>query len=422
MNNELLTVLEYMERERGIDRETLLSAVEQAVLSAAKKSVSPAQDLRIAIDRETCDFRAFARVTVVETVEKPHDEITLANARKIKADAAIGDIVELEVTPKNFGRIAAQTAKQAILHRIRQAEKDIVFEEYKDKGGEIVSGTVRRFERSDVILDLGRAEAILPAKERVPTEEYQVGDRIRALILSVENRPNGTAIVLSRSHPDFVQRLFELEVSEILDNTVEIKEIAREAGFRSKIAVVSHDEKVDPVGACVGLRGIRVKNIVRELSGEKIDIVRWSDDIKTFVTNALAPAKLIRLNILEDTRTVEIIVDNDQLSLAIGKKGQNARLTAKLTGWKIDIQKDEATMGFEEKVALAVSNMARIEGIGQERAEALVTSGFLTLEGLLAAELEDLEAIEGFDAGVAAEVQAAAERAFEQQQHPEKTA
>ncbi|HBA83694.1 MAG TPA: transcription termination/antitermination protein NusA [Verrucomicrobia bacterium] len=413
MNNELLAVLEYMERERGIDRETLITAVESALMSASKKSVSPAKDIRIAIDRKTCDIRAWAKVQVVENVVAPHDQIAAPNARKLKADAKVGDFLELEVTPKNFGRIAAQAAKQAILHKIRQAEKDMVFEEYKDRPGDIVSGTVRRFERSDVIIDLGKAEGLMSSRERVPTEEYQVGDRIRAHILSVQNNPQGPEILLSRSHPDFVRKLFELEVSEIADGTVEIKGIAREAGFRSKIAVVSHDEKVDPVGACVGMRGIRVKNIVRELSGEKIDIVRWHDDIKTFVTNALAPAKLIRLSVNDETHTVHIVVEADQLSLAIGKKGQNARLTAKLTGWKIDIQKDEGDVGFDEKVARAVAKLANYEGIGADHASRLVHAGFLTLEGMLAAELSDLEAIDGFDAETAAKVRAAAEKAFE---------
>jgi len=410
MNDELLAVLDYMERERGIDREILLGAVENALLSASKKSVGPAKDLRIEIDRQTCDIRALAKVQVVEKVKAPHDEISLTRARKLKPDAQLGEYLEIEVTPKNFGRIAAQTAKQAILHRIRQAEKEMVFEEYKDRPGDIVSGAVRRFERSDVVVDLGRAEAVMPSKERVPTEEYQIGDRIRAYILSVEKLPQGPTIILSRSAPEFVRRLFELEVSEIADGTVEIKGIAREAGFRTKIAVVSHDEKVDPVGACVGMRGIRVKNIVRELSGEKIDIVRWNEDVKTFVHNALAPARLIRVDVDEANRTVNVLVDADQLSLAIGKKGQNARLTAKLTGWKIDIRKEEAEATFEDKVAMAVNSLARFEGIGPERAQKLVQSGFLTQEGILAADLADLESVEGFDAETAAAVRAAAER------------
>jgi N utilization substance protein A len=414
MNSELLAVAEYMERERGIDRETLLSAVESALLSASKKGISQAQEIRIVIDRKTCDVHAYAQLTVVEAVKLPHDQIALPAARIINPNVQLGQIVELEVTTKDFGRIAAQTAKQAILHKIRQVEKEKIFEEYKDRKGDIVSGTVRRFERSDVVVDLGRAEAILPAKERVPTEQYVAGDRIRAMVLNIENAQNGTQITLSRSHPDFVRRLFELEVSEINDKTVEIKAIAREAGFRSKIAVISNDDKVDPVGACVGLKGIRVKNIVRELSGEKIDIVRWSDDVKTFVTNALAPAKLVRLTIDETMRTVNIIVDADQLSLAIGKKGQNARLTAKLTGWKIDIQKEESDVTFEEKVAMAVASMAAIKGIGEENAELLVQSGFLTLEGILAAELEDLEAIEGITPETARTIREAAEQHFDQ--------
>jgi N utilization substance protein A len=415
MNNELLAVIEYMERERGIDREILIQAVESALKSAAKKSVVQAKEVRVEIDRKTFDIRAFAQLRVSEKVTDPYEEIAPNKARLINPDAKLGDIVEKEVTPKNFGRIAAQTAKQAILHRIRQAEKDRMFDEYKDRGGEIVSGAVRRFERSDVVVDLGRAEAVMPSKERVPTEEYQIGDRIRALILNVHNPSHGPEIVLSRSHPDFVRRLFELEVSEIADNTVEIKGIAREPGFRSKIAVVSHDEKVDPVGACVGMRGIRVKNIVRELNGEKIDIVRWNEDIKTFVTNALAPAKLIRVDVEEAEHTVNVMVDTDQLSLAIGKKGQNARLTAKLTGWKVDIRKDEESIGFEEKVAMAVSSLAAIEGLSQEWAERLVQSGFLTPEGILAAEISDLETIEGFDHETALAVRQAVEAVHEKQ-------
>jgi N utilization substance protein A len=417
MNEELLAVLEYMERERGIDRETLILAVENALLSASKKSVGPAQDLRIEIDRTTCEIRALAQAEVVEKVSSPNEQIPLSRAQKLQPEAKIGDFVEIEVTPKNFGRIAAQTAKQAILHKIREAEKDIVFEEYKDRPNEIVNGAVRRFERSDVIIDLGRAEAMMPSRERVPTEEYQIGDRIRAYIISVDKAQRGPTILLSRSHPDFVRKLFELEVSEIADGTVEIKGIAREAGFRTKIAVLSHDEKVDPVGACVGMRGIRVKNIVRELSGEKIDIVRWHDDVKTFVANALAPAKLMRVDINEESHTVNVTVASDQLSLAIGKKGQNARLTAKLTSWKIDIQKEEEDVTFEEKVQMAVESLAAIEAIGPERAQSLVQSGFLTLEGILAAEMEDLESVEGFDAAIAAEVRAAAESNQEEREH-----
>lgn len=398
MNAELQAVLEYMEKERGIDREVLFEAMESALLSASKKSVGPAKDLRIEIDRKTCDIRALATVTVVDKVESRYDEIGVVQARKVKHGAKIGDEIEIEVTPKNFGRIAAQTAKQAILQKIRRAEKDIVYKEYKDRVGDIVSGAVRRFDRGDIIIDLGRAEAVMPGKERVPVEDYQIGDRVRAYVFSVQETGVGPTILLSRSHPDFVRRLFELEVSEIADGTVEIKGIAREAGFRSKIAVVSHNEKVDPVGACVGMRGIRVNNIVRELSGEKIDIVRWSDDVKTYVTNALAPAKLSKVMVAEERQdTITVIAEADQLSLAIGKRGQNARLTAKLTGWKIDIQKDEADVTFEEKVERAIGWLAAIDGISAESAEKLVKSGFLTVEGIVAAQPEDLAEVAGLD-------------------------
>ena len=396
MNGELIAVLDYMQREKGIDRETLFQTVERALVQASKKSVGPARDLRIEIDRKTGAMRAFAKLLVVEHVANKHDEISLTDAQLTNPNIQLGESVEMEVTPQNFGRIAAQTAKQAMMQAIRQVEKNMVFEEFKGRAGDIISGTVRRFERSDVIVDLGRIEGVMPSRERVPTEEYQPGDRIRAFILSVDNAAHGPEIVLSRSHPDFVKKLFELEVSEIADKTVEIKAIAREAGYRSKIAVVSRDEKVDPVGACVGMRGMRVKNIVRELSGEKIDIIRWDPSIRQFVANALAPAKLKNLVIDESKHAVKIIVDPDQLSLSIGKKGQNARLTAKLTGWSIDIEKEEtAELGFEEKVARAVQQLARIPGIEPDVAQTLVKSGFHSLEGLLAVDINDLTDILG---------------------------
>lgn len=413
MNGELLAVVEQMERERGIDRDTLLSAVESAILTAARKSVSPAQELRIAIDRKTCQMRAFAKVTVVNEVRRPHDEITLEEARKIKPDAQLGEKIEIEVTPKDFGRIAAQTAKQAIINKIRKIEKDRIYSEFKDRVGQLVTGVVRRFERGDVIVEIGRAEAIMPARERVPTEEYQIGDTISAIILQVEQASQGPQIILSRSHPDFVRRLFEREVAEIADRTVEIKAIAREPGYRTKVAVVSHDEKVDPVGACVGMRGMRVKNIVRELSGEKVDIVRWHEDIKTFVSNALAPARLLRVQVDEATRTVKVITDPDQLSLAIGKKGQNARLTAKLTGWRVDIQREEGAKSFEEKVAEAISNLAKVPEIGPEMAERLVHAGFLSVEQIVASEVADLLTVEGMTPEKAQAIHDAASRILE---------
>ena len=417
MNNELLAVFEYMERERKLDRETLAQLVESALQVAGRKSIGRVRDLRVAIDRKTLEIKAFASIQVVDFVRNRDEEMSLddAQAKFPGKNLKLGDLIEIEVTPRNFGRIAAQTAKQAIIQKLRMAEKDKVYGIYKDHVGDIVTGTVRRFDRSDVFIDLGDAEGVMPGKERVPSEEYQIGDRIRFLLLNLDAQAQGTQLTLSRANPDFIKKLFELEVSEIADGTVEIKGIAREAGFRTKIAVHSNDEKVDPVGACVGLRGQRVKNIVRELSGEKVDIVKFSTDIKTFVTNSLAPAKLLRLEVDEAENAVKVIVESDQLSLAIGKKGQNARLTAKLTGWKVDIQKDEGDITFEEKIARATDQLAAVEGIGREHAEKLVAAGFLTLEGILAAEITDLVDVEGFDADVAQQVRAAAEAAFERE-------
>jgi len=413
MNSELNAVVEYMERERGVERETIIEAIESALQTAADKKAHEAEILRVDINRNSLDIRAFATKKVVIRINDRYSEVSLAEARRSNPEAHLDETIDLEIPPPKFGRIAAQTAKQTILQKIRQAEKSRVFQDYKDRAGEIVTGAVRRFERSTVLIDLDHgAEGIMPSKERVPTEEYEVGERIRAYIVTVGEREAGPDILLSRSHPDFVRRLFELEVSEISDGTMEIKGIAREAGYRSKVAVISHDERVDPVGACVGIRGMRVKNIVRELNGEKVDIVRWSDDIKTLVTNSLAPAKLKEVDIDEPTHTVTVTVDADQLSLAIGKRGQNARLTSKLIGWRVDIQKDEEAMDFEERVAAAVAKLALIDGIGDEWAEKLVYAGFLSVEGLMAAELSDLEAMEDITPEKAQELWAAAETAY----------
>ncbi|MFA7256295.1 MAG: transcription termination factor NusA [Kiritimatiellales bacterium] len=413
MNSELSAVVEYMERERGVDRETIIEAIESALQNAANKNMADAEDLRVEIDRHTLDIKAFARKKVVMAVDDRYNEVSLAEARRTDPDAQLDEMIEIESTPRNFGRIAAQTAKQTILQKIRQAEKSRIFEDYKNRTGEIVTGTVRRFERSTVIVELDHgAEGVMPSKERVPTEEYEVGERVRAYIIAIKERESGPEILLSRAHPDFVRRLFELEVSEIADGTMEIRGIAREAGYRSKVAVISHDERVDPVGACVGIRGMRVKNIVRELNGEKIDIVRWSDDIKTLVVNALAPAKLKNVEVDEPTHTVTVTVEADQLSLAIGKRGQNARLTSKLIGWRVDIQKDEEAMNFEERVAAAVHGLAAVEGIGEEWAEKLVYAGFLTIEGVMAADLSDLEEIENVTPEQAQVLWNAAEKAY----------
>jgi N utilization substance protein A len=391
MNADFLAVLEYWEKEKGISRDVLTSAVQEALLSAAKKAVGPARELRVAIEPKTGDIRAFAKLVVSEKVISKHDQITVFDARRIKADAQIGEELEIEVTPTGFGRIAAQYAKQALMQQIRRAEKALIFTEFKDRVGDIISGTVRRFDRSDVIVDLGKYEALLPNRERVPTEEYQVGERIRCYVKAVEQGAHGPEIILSRADPRFVVKLFQLEVSEISDGTIEIKGIAREPGFRTKLAVWTRDEKVDPVGACVGLRGQRVKNIVRELNNEKVDIIRWSPNVREFITNALSPAKLKNFEIDEAHKRVRIITSEDQLSLAIGKRGQNARLTSKLTGWQVDIEAEHVvTKGFEEKVAEAIELLAAIPGINREHADALVHAGLTRLEDLLQADESDL--------------------------------
>jgi transcription termination/antitermination protein NusA len=408
MNGELIAMLEYMERERGIKRDILIEAVSNALLSASKKSVGASRDLHIDINPKTGSIRALANLIVVERVSNPQDEIDLDKARKVKPEVNIGDTVEMEVTPRNFGRIAAQTAKQAMMQRIRQVEKEMIYEEFKDRAGEIVGGTVRRFDRSDVILDLGKFEAIMPQRERVAVEDYNVGDRLRAYVVAVENGPRGPEIIVSRSHPNFVRRLFELEVSEIADGTVEIRGIAREAGYRTKIAVSSANEKVDPVGACVGMRGSRVKNIVRELNNEKVDIIRWSSDPREYVLEALKPAKVKNLRFDTEKKSVQISVDEDQLSLAIGKKGQNARLTSRLTGWEINIDKDtSATTAVEQKVAQAAQTLATALPITQEQAVTLVKSGFTNLEGLRDADVSDLVEILSVDESKAQEIHAA---------------
>jgi len=413
MNAEFIAMLEHLERERGIKRDVLIEAVETALVSAAKKAVESGRDLRCVIDRKTGDIKAFAKLIVAERVISKHDQVGLATARRIKADVQLGEEIEVEVTPKDLGRIAAQTAKQAIMQKLRAAERDIILDEYRDRAGEIVNGTVRRFERSDVIVDLGKAEATLPNKERVSTEDYAIGDRIRAYVVAVDNGVRGPQIILSRSHPNFVRRLFETEVAEIADRTVEIKGIAREPGYRTKVAVWSANEKVDPVGACVGMKGSRVKNIVRELNNEKVDILRWSPDLKEFAVEALKPAKIKQVTVDEPGRRILIKVDEDQLSLAIGKRGQNVRLTDKLTGYKTVIERDEtAKEEFENKKGAAAHSMAETLGITEAETAALVGAGINSLEVLAAGvEASDIAGILGCDEAKATQIIAAANAA-----------
>ncbi len=399
MNSELIAMLDYLEREKGIKREILVEAISSALLAASKKSfTSGTRELRIEINPQNGSIRALAKLIVVEKISNPHDEILISKAKAVKADAALGEDIEVEVTPKDFGRIAAQAARQAINQRIRQIEREMIYDEFKDRAGEIVNGTVRRFEKSDVIIDLGKFEGVMPSRERVVTEDYNVGDRLRAYVVAVDNATRGPEIILSRSHPNFVRRLFELEVSEIADRTVELKVIAREAGYRTKVAVHSDDAKVDPVGACVGMRGARVKNIVRELNNEKVDIIRWDADPVKFATAALKPANIRSITADESKKTIRVLVHKDDLSLAIGRRGQNARLTAKLTGWEIDIQEDKtAAQVMESRTAEAAHSLAAVLGISEEDAQKLASSGMVSIEAVQTAGADDIAEILGMD-------------------------
>ena len=397
MNNELLSIISYLERDRGVNREIIIQAIESAIQQAGRKSLEVPNDLRVEIDRKTLAIKAFDAV-VISDEDTGLGFISLRKAQTLKPDAKIGETMEVEVPPAKLGRIAAQTARQMILQKIREAERKNVYDEYKDRIGDIVSGTIRQISHRDLIIDLGKTEALLPAKERIPTEEYNVGDRIRAYVYRVQSGVNGPAVVLSRACPEFVKTLFRLEVSEIADGIVEVMGVARDPGFRSKIAVKTLDEKVDPVGACVGLRGVRVRNIVRELNGEKIDIVRWSDDIKQYVTQALAPARLEGVVIdPNEARTVHVTVAPDQLSLAIGKRGQNVRLTSKITGWRVDIQKSGEEVTFEEQRETAIAELAEVLDLSEETASTLVENGFLTTDGIIEAEIPYLQEVTGLD-------------------------
>lgn len=337
---EFLQTLKELAYEKGIDEELLFETIDAALSSAYKRNFNSAQNVRIALSRETGAFHVFAIKKVVEDPENDIEYISLAQAHAINPDYEVGDVVEIEMTPANFGRIAAQTAKQVVMQRLREAERGIVYDEYMNRTSDIVTGIVQRVEGRNVFVDIGRAEAVLMATEQLPTEEYNYGDTLRAYIIEVKRTARGPQIILSRTHPGLLKKLFELQVPEIQEGVVEIKSIAREAGSRSKVAVHSTEERVDPIGACVGPHYMRVQAVVDELAGEKIDIVKWSDDPATYIANSLNPAKVISVAVNEAEKVSRVVVPDYQLSLAIGKEGQNARLAAKLTGWKIDIKSE----------------------------------------------------------------------------------
>ena len=334
-SKELIAALKAIEKEKGIELEILFEALEVALISAYKRNFQAPGNVRVSIDRETGTIKVFSQLKVVEEVELPQQEVELYEARVYDSRCQLGDLVEVETTPREFGRIAAQTAKQVIIQRIREAERELIYRDFLDRVEDIITGTVRRFEQRNVIVDLGRVEGILPVDEQLPRERYRMNERIKTIIMEVRKSSKGPQVILSRNHTGFLKRLFELEVPEIYEGIVEIKAAAREPGYRAKLAVYSKNTDVDPVGACVGPRGNRVQAISNELRGEKIDIIRWSEDLEAYLGNALSPAKVVSVE-LNDKEALVIVPDN-QLSLAIGKEGQNARLAAKITGFKIDI-------------------------------------------------------------------------------------
>jgi N utilization substance protein A len=389
MSNEILAVLEYMEKEKGIPRTEMIGAIASAIRAAAEKGVNAGQELRVEINPKTGALLAWSVLEVTDSISDPAKQIPLQKARLIAPNVKLGEFVEKPVDPAYLGRIAAQTARQAIMQRIRQFEKERLYDEYKDRVGDIVSGTVRRRERNDVYVDLGKAEALLPYRERVPGEEYSPGDRIRCLLLDIEASARGPELILSRSHVNFIRKLFELEVTEIHDGTVEIVGIAREAGYRTKIAVNSADPRVDPVGACVGARGARVKGIVKELGGEKVDIIRYYTDPVKYLEEAIKPAKPLNVRVDAAAKTIYFEVSDEDIPVAIGRKGQNARLTSRLMGWQIEIEKIKK-VGFSDQVEAAVAGWNGVEGIAPEVAQKLVSNGFVNpeaMEGVVAADL-----------------------------------
>ena len=399
MNNELLNLLELIEQERGINRSRLIEALEKAILSASKKSIHPANDIAVKIDPKTGDIRAWAKLEVVDHLPTA-DQLVLAKAQERYPEVKVGDIVDWEVTPSNFGRIAAQNAKQAIVQELRKAEKAIVYSEFADRIGHIISGTVRRFENGSLIIAFGKADGILTSKEKIPGEQYLPGENIHAVLIKVDTEAAGPSLIVSRSHPNFVRALFEREVSEIHDGTVEIMGIAREVGSRSKVAVKSNDDRIDPVGACVGVRGSRVREITKELGNERIDIVPWSSDIKQYTANALQPATIQSVTVNEAKHELVVHVTPEQSKLAFGKRAQNVRLSSKLIGWNINIQIEEPlkNVTFEDKINQAVNALAEAVGINKITAEVLVSNGYLAVDDLLDADSEELMNLPGIDA------------------------
>ena len=340
-NKELILALEELEKEKGINKEYLLESIETALVTAYKRNFDSLENVKIEMDRKTGATHVYSVKEVVEKVENENKEINIKEAKNINPNVEIGETVEIEIVPRNFGRIAAQTAKQVIIQKLREAEREIIFTEFNDRKGEIVSGIIQKADKNIVVMDLGRLEGVMPTKEQIPTEHYKVNDKIKGYVLNVEKGAKGAPqVIVSRSHPDFVRKLLEFEIPEIYEGVIEIKSVSRDPGHRSKVAVYSPDPNIDPVGSCVGQKGVRIQNVINELNGEKIDVIEWTEDPSIYIASILLPAKILAVDIKENERFAQVIVPDDQLSLAIGKSGQNARLDAKLTDWKIDIKSE----------------------------------------------------------------------------------
>ncbi len=396
MSSEILSVLEYMEKEKGISRPDMIAAIVNALKTAALKGVNSGQELKIEINPKNGQLKAWSLLKVVDSISNPKTEVHLEKAQLLKPGAQLGEFIEKEIDPSTLGRIAAQTARQAVMQKVRQFEKERIYDDFKDMVGDIVSGVVRRRERSDLFIDLGKAEATLPGKEQVPGEEYQPGERIRCLLLAIESTPRGPEVILTRASPKFVRRLFELEVTEIADGTVKIEAFAREPGYRTKIAVSTADPKVDPVGACVGARGARVKTIVRELGGEKIDIIRYFADPKEMVIEALKPAVPRDIVFDEKNHRILVKVATDDLAVAIGKGGKNVRLTSRLLGWRLEVEEFKTTS--DDPRTVAINSLTKTFGLDPAAAERLVGIGINSPAAFAGVEANDL-----VDAGFTAE-------------------
>jgi transcription termination/antitermination protein NusA len=406
---ELLQIADAVSREKVIDRDVVLMAMEDAIQKAARSKYGQENDIRAEIDRKSGEIRLHRLLEVTETVENESTQIALEAALERNPDARVGDFLADALPPVDFGRIAAQTAKQVIVQKVREAERERQYEEYKDRIGEIVNGVVKRVEYGNVMVDLGRAESIVRRDELQPREIFRQGDRIRAYIYDVRREARGPQIFLSRTHPQFMAKLFAQEVPEIYDNIIEIKAVARDPGSRAKIGVMSNDSSIDPVGACVGMRGSRVQAVVNELQGEKIDIIPWSPEPATFVVNALAPAEVTKVVLDEENGKIEVVVPDEQLSLAIGRRGQNVRLASQLTGWYIDIvtereESERRQKEFRERTEMFVQSL----DVDEVVAQLLVTEGFSSIEDVAYVALEDLQEIQGFEGGIAEELQSRA--------------